>query len=149
MISPVPSTAPVTETAAALRLAVGRLARRMRQESSTGLSLTQLGILNTLDRTGRATLGDLAAAERVAPPTITKAVATLEAAGLVEKVTDDADRRVQWARLTPTGRREVQRTRSRREAWLAARLATLDEEELSRLAQLLPLLEAITGEDNP
>ncbi len=85
----------------------------------------------------------------MAPPTITKAVASLVADGLVEKVTDDADRRVQWARLTPAGRREVQRTRSLREAWLAARLATLDDDDLARLAELLPLLEAITGEDSP
>jgi DNA-binding MarR family transcriptional regulator len=149
MIPPVPTATSLPETAAGLRLAVGRLARRMRQESSTGLTLTQLGILNTLDRGGRTTLGDLAAAERVAPPTITKAVASLVADGLVEKVTDDADRRIHWARLTPAGRREVQRTRSRREAWLAARLATLDEHDLARLTELLPLLEAITGEDSP
>lgn len=138
-----------TETAAALRLAVGRLARRMRQESSSGRTLTQLGILNTLDRVGRCTLGDLATAERVAPPTITKAVATLEADGLLEKVADDTDRRVQWAHLTPAGRREVQQTRRRREAWIAARLETLDPGDVSRLRELVPLLEALAGEDAP
>lgn len=147
MIRDVTTTRSTAEAAAALRLTVGRLARRMRQESSTGRSLTQLGILATLDRRGPTTLGDLAAAERVAPPTITKAVATLADEGLVAKQADDGDRRIQWARLTAAGRREIARNRSRREAWLAARLATFDQADLARLTELLALLEAITGEE--
>ena len=79
----------------------------MRQESSLGHSLTQIGILATLDRAGPTTLGDLAGIERVAPPTITKAVATLVADGLVEKAADPDDRRICRALLTTAGRREV------------------------------------------
>lgn len=135
------------ELASALRLAVGRLARRMRRESSSGRALTQLGVLNTLDRLGPRTLGDLAAVERVAPPTITRAVGALESEGLVAKHLDESDRRVQWAKLTAAGRREVHRIRSRREAWLAERLATVAEADRDRLRELIHLLEAISGEE--
>jgi DNA-binding MarR family transcriptional regulator len=149
MTSSTPTAPPLTETAARLRLAVGRLSRRMRQESTLGHSLTQIGILVTLDRQGPTSLGDLAQAERVAPPTITKAVANLVAEGLVEKVPDPDDGRVHRARLTPAGRRDLQVIRRQREAWLTTRLATLDPGEVDRLVALLPLLEALTDDDEP
>lgn len=143
------STAPpLTDTAAQLRLAVGRLSRRMRQESAQGHSLTQIGILVTLDRQGPTTLGDLAATERVAPPTITKAVANLVAEGLVEKVLDPDDGRVHRARLTPAGTRDLQVMRRQREAWLTTRLATLDARAVDRLVEVLPLLEALAADED-
>lgn len=136
-------------TAAVLRLAVGRLSRRMRQESSSGHSLTQIGILATLDRQGPTTLGALATTERVAPPTITKAVTTLAEAGLVAKVPDPDDRRVCRAELTPAGAAEVRAMQERRDAWLATRLATLDPSDVARLAELVPLIEALTDDETP
>lgn len=142
-----PTAPPLTHTAAALRLAVGRLSRRMRQESTLGRSLTQIGIMVTLDRQGPTTLGELAAAERVAPPTITKAVATLVAEGLVEKVADLDDRRVHRARLTAAGRRDVEAIRRQREAWLTTRLATLAPEAVDQLVAVLPLLEALSADE--
>ncbi len=148
MTSPTTATAPpLTETAAHLRLAVGRLSRRMRQESTLGHSLTQIGILVTLDRRGPTTLGDLAQIERVAPPTITKAVANLVAEGLVEKVPDPDDGRVHRARLTPAGERDLEAIRRQREAWLATRLATLAPEEVDQLVAVLPLLEALSADE--
>jgi DNA-binding MarR family transcriptional regulator len=142
-----PAARPGAETAAALRLAVGRLSRRMRQESTLGHSLTQIGILATLDREGPTTLGELAATERVAPPTITKAVAALVDEGLVEKVADPDDRRVHRARLTPAGHRDLDAMRQRRDAWLATRLATLDPDAVEQLVAVLPLLEALAADD--
>src|SRR5689334_15705166 len=130
---------PLADTAAALRLAVGRLSRRMRQESAFGHSLTQIGILATLERKGPTTLGDLAATERVAPPTITKAVAALVDEGLVAKVADTDDRRVHRASLTDAGHRDLDAMRQRRDAWLATRLATLDPADVDRLTAVLPL----------
>lgn len=135
------------DVASRLRLAAGRLSRRMRQEASHGHSLTQLGILATLDRDGATTLGELAATERVAPPTITKAVAALVAEGLVDKVHDTEDRRVCRAVLTAAGRGDLARMRSQRDAWLATRLATLGPDDLGRLADLLPVLEALTADE--
>jgi DNA-binding MarR family transcriptional regulator len=136
----------VAGTAAALRLAVGRLFRHMRKESSGGHSLTQLGILATLDRQGPTTLGDLALGEGVAKPTVTKAIADLTAEGLVEKVPDPTDGRVCFARLTDEGRRDLDRIRSRREAWLAARLADLPAADRERVLAVLPVLEALTDD---
>jgi DNA-binding MarR family transcriptional regulator len=147
MTSPT-TAAPLTETAATLRLAVGRLSRRMRQESALGHSLTQIGILVTLDRQGPTSLGDLAQAERVAPPTITKAVANLVAEGLVEKVPDPADGRVHRAQLTAAGRRDLQAIRRQREAWLTTRLATLAPTDVDRLVAVLPLLEALSADED-
>ncbi|MGE3620144.1 MAG: MarR family winged helix-turn-helix transcriptional regulator [Acidimicrobiia bacterium] len=146
MIKTGPGTRNLVEVAAALRLAVGRTARRMRQEAD-GRNLTQMGILFTLDHRGPMTLGELASAERVAPPTITKAVANLEADGLLRKEIDEDDRRIQWARLTAAGRQEVDQVRSRREAWLATRLAELDPRDVERLAEVVPLLEQIAADE--
>ncbi len=142
-----PTARPLADTAGALRLAVGRLSRRIRQEATHGHSLTQLGILATLDREGPTTLGDLATSERVAPPTITKAVAALVEEGLVEKTCDPDDRRVHRARLSEAGRRDISAMRRRRDAWLATRLATLDPDEVERLAAVLPLLEALAADE--
>lgn len=144
-----PAPADRAEATSRLRLAVGRLSRRMRQESSHGRSLTQIGILATLDRAGSTTLGDLAAIERVSPPTITKAVGTLVGEGLVEKVPDPDDRRVCRAVLTGAGRRDLDAMRNRRDAWLATRLAALDEADLARLVELVPMLEALTTGEPP
>lgn len=141
------SPAELAEAAAALRLAVGRLARRTRQEATFGHSLTQLGILATLDQRGPTTLGDLASIEKVAPPTITKAVAILVGEGLIEKLADPDDRRVHRAALTRAGSRELREMRSRRNAWLAGRLAGLDPGEVRRLADVVPLLEALAADD--
>lgn len=138
--------ADLSGTAAALRLAVGRLFRHMRKESSGGHSLTQLGMLATLDRQGPTTLGDLAVSEGVAKPTVTKGIADLTAEGLVEKVPDPTDGRVCFARLTDEGRRDLEEIRSRREAWLADRLADLSPADRERLLAALPVLEALTGD---
>lgn len=139
--------AELAHTAAALRLAVGRLARRTRQEATFGHGLTRLGILATLHRAGPTTLGDLAAVEKVAPPTITKAVAGLADEGLVEKVTDPDDRRVQRAVLTPAGRQEVEEMHSRRTAWLAERMAHLSPRDVAGLVTAIPILEALAADD--
>lgn len=151
MISPPHPLPPVlvepVEATSRLRLAVGRLSRRMRQESSLGHSLTRIGILATLDRSGPTTLGDLAASERVAPPTITKAVGTLVDKGLVEKVADAEDRRVCRATLTAAGQRDVARMRSQRDAWLATRLAALTPGERARVTEVIPILEALAADD--
>jgi DNA-binding MarR family transcriptional regulator len=138
---------PLTDTAARLRLAVGRLSRRMRQESTLGHSLTQIGILVTLDREGPTSLGDLAQVERVAPPTITKAVANLIAEGLVEKVPDPDDGRVHRARLTAAGRTDLEHIRRQREAWLTTRLSTLEPAAVDQLVALLPLLEDLSNDE--
>jgi DNA-binding MarR family transcriptional regulator len=85
-----PSNITDTDLAERLRLAVTRLARRLRQHGDTdNASPTQLSVLATLERRGPITLGELATAERVRPPTITGAIDRLEDQGLVARRTDE------------------------------------------------------------
>ena len=97
MMSPVPAPPPTAdetaELAGRLRLAVTRLARQLRQTSDSDLSPTQASVLATVGGSGPLTLGELAELERVASPTITKVIALLHEKGLVDKITDPADRR--------------------------------------------------------
>jgi DNA-binding MarR family transcriptional regulator len=129
-----------------LRLSATRLARRLRQESDAGLTPSQLSALAAIDRHGPLTLGALAEVERVAPPSVTKAVAKLEGEGWVERQVDEADRRVTWVSLTPTGASNLAKIRQRRNVWLAARLAALDEDQRRRLADALDVLDELTAE---
>ena len=87
------------EIAARLRLSATRLARRLRQESATGLSPSQLSVLAVVHNRGPLTLGELAEVERVAPPTISKVVAKLEADGLLQRQVDPTDKRVSLVRV--------------------------------------------------
>lgn len=129
-----------------LRLSATRLARRLRQESDAGLTPSQLSALAAIDRHGPLTLGALAEVERVAPPSVTKAVAKLEGEGWVERRVDDADRRVTWVSLTPTGEKNLATIRQRRNVWLAARLAALDDDQRGRLADALDVLDELAAE---
>jgi len=130
--------------AARLRLSATRLARQLRQQSDAGLSPSQLSVLATIDLHGPLTLGVLADHERVAPPTVTKAVAKLEASGLVQRAPDPTDRRVAWVSTTAKGDVVLARLRQRKNVWLAARLAELDAGQRTRLAAALDVLDALT-----
>jgi DNA-binding MarR family transcriptional regulator len=79
----------------------------------------------------------------VAPPSITKAVEKLVAAGLVPRTPDDADRRCLRVRTTAAGRRRVAQNRSRRTAWLAARVADLSPTDLAKLDAGTEVLERL------
>jgi DNA-binding MarR family transcriptional regulator len=90
----VPASPSQTALASSLRLAVMRLARRMRSErADTSLTLTQLATLATLERRGPLSPRELAAAERVQPPSMTRIAASLEAAGLVTRTDHPTDGR--------------------------------------------------------
>jgi DNA-binding MarR family transcriptional regulator len=140
-------TDPVAELAGRLRLAVARLARQLRQTAESDLSPTQLATIATLDRTGPVTLSELAALERVAPPSITRAVGRLVEAGLVARQPDPHDGRITRVSLTAAGRALLERNRSRRSAWLATRLRELPPDEVERLAAAAEVLEHLAGLD--
>ena len=143
------STAPdAPAIAARLRLSATRLARQLRRESNTGLSPSQLSALACISRNGPLTLGALAEHERIAPPSITKVVAILEAAGLVERRLDDHDRRVAWVSTTTAGNVRISGIRQRRTEWLTARVAELDDDQRRRLADALDALDGLTA-DSP
>lgn len=133
-----------TELASHLRLAVTRLARKLRQESELGLSLSLHAALSTIERAGAVTLGDLAACEQVQPPTMTRIVSALVDAGLVSREADPADGRVAWVFPTVEGRRLLQRSRRRKEAYLARRLREIPPEDLEVLERAASILERLT-----
>jgi DNA-binding MarR family transcriptional regulator len=139
---PAPHADPV-EVAGRLRLSAFRLTRLLRQQDTDTLPPTLSAALATIDREGPLTLGELAAREHVAPPSITKAVEKLVAAGLVARTPDAADRRCVRVRTTAAGRRRVAQNRSRRTAWLAARVADLSPADLAKLDAGTEVLERL------
>src|ERR1700722_19876361 len=128
-----------TELAARLRLAVMRLSRRLRQQVAGGVTSSQVSGLATIERLGTPTLGELAASEKVRPPSMTRIVVGLEGAGLVSRRVDEDDRRVARVMLTTEGRRVLQRSRSLRTAFLARRLRRLSAPERQSLGELVGL----------
>lgn len=152
-MTPIPTTAPATrgavdneELASRFRLNINRLHRRLRQESLAGLSPAQASALGAVNRLGSPTLGELAAIEQVQPPTMTRIVATLTGSGMVTRVTDVADRRSARVRITPTGKRSLERIRTLKNAFLTRRLADLSPTEQVQAAELVTLLEHLLGE---
>ena len=131
--------------AATLRISVMRLSRRMRQERSEGLSSTHLAALATLERKGPLSLGELAAVERVQPPSMTRVVTTLVDAGLAERRPHPTDRRQVLAAVTDSGRARLAADRQRRDAWLAERLRELPARDLEVLRAAAPILDRLAG----
>jgi DNA-binding MarR family transcriptional regulator len=127
-----------------LRISVARLSRLLRQQDESGLTPTTTAMLATIARLGPLTLGELAAHEQVAPPTITKSVGKLEEQGLVERIPDPNDKRVCRVQLTPEGRERFTANRHRRTAWLAERLEVLTPRERDRLGHVVELLEHLS-----
>jgi DNA-binding MarR family transcriptional regulator len=135
------------ELAARLRVAVTRLNRKLRQQALAGLSPAQASALGTVNRLVNPTLGELAAAEQVQPPTVTRLVTSLESAGLVARETDSVDRRVVRVRMTVEGRRALQRIRTLKNAFLTRRLAALDPAEKTLIEDLTRLLEHLVADE--
>jgi DNA-binding MarR family transcriptional regulator len=134
------------ELAARLRVAVTRLHRRLRQQSPGVLSPAQSSALGSIYRLGTPTLGELAEAEQVQPPTMTRVVTSMEEAGLVTRVTDAGDRRVIRVGMTAEGRRTLQRIRRSKTAFLARRIDELDPQDHAALGELVRLLERLVAE---
>jgi DNA-binding MarR family transcriptional regulator len=130
--------------AARLRLGVTRLARRLRQEAEPGITPSMLAALSSVDRHQPVTMRDLCAAEQVQPPSMTRIVAALVDAGLVTREADPADGRVAWVRLTPEGRKLLERSRRRKEAYLAKAIRSLEPDELHALEEATAVLERLT-----
>ena len=141
-----PASPSQTALASSLRLAVMRLARRMRSErADTSLTLTQLATLATLERRGPLTPRELAAAERVQPPSMTRIAASLEVAGLVTRTDHPTDGRQVLLSVAPAGVALLREDRRRREAWLAQRLRELDPEDLDVLRRATAVLDRLAA----
>jgi len=143
-----PATITDTDLADRLRLAVTRLARRLRQQGDPDdASPTQISALATIERRGPMTLGELATAERVQPPTITAAIDRLEGQGLVRRRTDEQDRRVVRVEVTGVGRKLLARNRSRKTAYLAKRLRALTPDDAATLHKATVILDRLLEPD--
>jgi len=144
MMTTTPEHITDTDLAERLRLAVTRLARRLRQQGDPDdASPTQLSALATIERRGPITLGELATAERVQPPTITAAIDRLEGQGLVRRRTGAEDRRVVRVEITGVGRKLLARNRSRKTAYLAKRLRALSPEDATTLHHATLILDRL------
>jgi DNA-binding MarR family transcriptional regulator len=140
------ATAALPEVASRLRLAVVRLSRRLRQHAPGGITPSQLSALTTVVAEGRITLSQLAVAERVQPPSITRVVDVLVTDGFATRTQSEEDRRVAWVEPTPDGRALIEAVRRQRDAYLAQRLATLTREDVAVLARAAALLEELTAD---
>jgi DNA-binding MarR family transcriptional regulator len=126
-----------------LRLVIARLQRRMRQQVNAGITPSQLAVLGTLNRMGPLTLGELAVAEGVQPPSITRIANALEERRLVERTVVSDDRRSFQLRLTPRARRLIQTIHDQRTAWLAERVAKLSPARIRDLERGIAAMEHI------
>ncbi len=135
-----------TRLAAELRIAVMRLARRLRAERvETDLTISQLAALSSVERHGPLTLGALATHERVQPPSMTRMVAALADRGLVTRVPHQTDGRQVLVDITDAGRELLKEDRRRREAWLARHLRDLSPQELGVLHEAATILERLAS----
>jgi DNA-binding MarR family transcriptional regulator len=131
--------------ASALRPAVMRLARRLRQmrDDSLDLNANQLSAMAVLLNSGDLPMGELAGQEKVQPPSMTRIVNGLEERGLVTRQPDPHDRRSARVSLTEAGRQILLANRRRRDQWLALRLAELEPEERDVLRQCVRILDKV------
>ena len=134
------------DLAGRLRLVIARTARRLRQEAGTDLSPSLTAALATIDRHGPMTPSEVAVRERIQRPTVTRLLARLEEAGLVQRTPDPADRRSSLLASTPAGHELMEELRTRKTAYLARRLEQLDPEERATLERAAAILEKVLAE---
>jgi DNA-binding MarR family transcriptional regulator len=125
--------------------AIHLLRRAGRTDPLTGVSPAQLSALSVL-MSGPKTLGDLAAAEQVRPPTMSRLVSEMERAGVARKVTDREDARVIRVHATPKGLRALSRGRAVRIEAIDRLLSELDPDDLATIARFVGTLERLLGQ---
>jgi DNA-binding MarR family transcriptional regulator len=130
-----------------LRVALARLSRRLRRHEMLGLTPTQLAALATVEQAGPLRLGDLAAAEGIAPSTLTRLVAVLEDLGYVRRDADPKDARASTLEITREGHETMERLRAENSALLTQRVMLLTPQQRTALADALPALEALADAD--
>jgi DNA-binding MarR family transcriptional regulator len=126
-----------------LRVALARLSRRLRKHALAGLTPTQLAALATVERSGPMRLGDLAAAEGIAPSTLTRLVTALEDSGYVRRYADPTDARASTLAITPRGHDMLERLRTETTMVLTQSLTLLTAAQRAALAEALPVLEQL------
>jgi DNA-binding MarR family transcriptional regulator len=134
------------ELATRLRLALARSARRLRQAAGPDLSPSQTAALAVIEREGPLTPSEVALRERIQRPSATRLLARLEEAGLITRAVDPADRRSALVSITPLGSALLAAARTRKDAFLSARLDALGPEDRATLERAAALLEQMLEE---
>jgi DNA-binding MarR family transcriptional regulator len=153
MLSTMPTVENLCRTdaglAAELRTSVMRLRRRLavEQHPDNPLGLGAMSVLGQLMRHGELTIGELARAEKVQPPSMTRTVRGLEEEGFLSRRQHDTDGRQVLVTLTDRGRSTVLADRRRRDAWLAQQLVGLTAEERASLRAAVPVLDRLAQAD--
>ncbi|HEY4006132.1 MAG TPA: MarR family transcriptional regulator [Pseudonocardia sp.] len=136
----------VSDLAGQLRLSVVRLSRRLRSQRTEELvSLTQMSAMATLWRCGSMTPSELAASERVRPPSMTRVIAALEESGMVSRRDHPTDGRQSIIELTEAGAELLNAEASLKERWLDKRLAELTEQERATLSRAAEIIDRMAG----
>ncbi|MGZ4167522.1 MAG: MarR family winged helix-turn-helix transcriptional regulator [Solirubrobacteraceae bacterium] len=134
------------DTAARLRVAIGRLSRRLRTTaagSAAGLTPTKISVLLTVVREGPIRLSALAESESLNPTMLSRVIANLVDAGLLARTSDDGDRRAAWVEATEDGRQLAQRMRRERTDAVNEALDALAPDDRRLLEKALPALEQL------
>jgi DNA-binding MarR family transcriptional regulator len=137
------------QLASDLRLAIGRVARRLRRiyvDAEKGVSFLELAVLQRLERTGPAAPGTLAGDEGVTSAAVAATLTSLESQGLVIRDRDPEDRRRVVVTITSSGRKTLQARESSSIDRIEAVLRTVTAADRRRLAAAVPLLERIAAE---
>jgi DNA-binding MarR family transcriptional regulator len=132
---------------ARLRVAIGRLHRRMVQRASGNLTFSQTSALVAVEKVGPIRLGELAARERVAAPSMTRTVSGLVEAGLLNRAGDPQDGRSFLLSITDLGRSFLEGLRTERNAALAEGVSHLTAAEYQALRAALPVLEHLAEQE--
>jgi DNA-binding MarR family transcriptional regulator len=139
-------TITTSDLASRLRLDIARMARRLRQEAGADLSPSQTAALATIERHGPLTPSELATRERVQRPTVTRVLARLEEAGLIQRAADPEDRRSSLVTVSAAGASLLAVARSRKDLYLARRLESLDADDRATLDRAAAILERMLQE---
>lgn len=131
------------ELPARLRLAIARMARRLRQEAGDELSPSTTAALATIENHGPLTPSALAELERIKRPTATRVLHRLEEDGLIERSADPSDGRSQVVSITRSGSALLKKLRSRKNEYLARRLRDLPPEDVEALERAVGALERL------
>jgi DNA-binding MarR family transcriptional regulator len=134
------------DTAARLRVAIGRLSRRLRTTaagSAAGLTPTKISVLLTVVREGPIRLSALADSESLNPTMLSRVIADLVEARLLARTSDDGDRRAAWVEATEDGRQLAQRMRRERTDAVNDALEGLTPADRDLLEKALPALEQL------
>lgn len=135
------------ETAALLRRAITRMNRKLRYSALSSVTPAQVSMLASVDKLKNPSLGDLALAEQIQPPSVTRLVKDMELAGLISTAADPLDRRCTRVQLTAHGRKELNVIRQRKTEFLERKLNALSLSDQQRAVELASFLEVLLEDE--